>query len=439
MIDAVSGSTLGRLSLSQTADAGSGGYSENRLAGHGGSALSSLTYSDANAQDLAAVVRAVGGRGGRAGAGSGHANGGDAMASLTLNSSRQGSLVNGEARAEGGNATGTGLGGAARAVIAVSGEGHVSSVGYASGGLASPGRAGAASAEVAAISTQRGGSARAEATALGATHQSDALARADLGAPGRAEASAHGDGSAGRALAQAGVQGGAGRSVSASAHSDVSGQTDSHARAVMGGSLDLWLDPIAPAAGLGAFSYVVAGSGESGGASAGMHARPDVQLVPSVIGHGRMGAGYGGAASGVRSYSASAVFTFTQEARSELVLGMLDFTANGRGDDFTLRFSVTHFDTTLLEHSFSGLSAAESWFADQTLHLGTFEGETEIGLHLTLTGDFAQSADFSYMLSAPVPEPTSAALMLAGIALLRFMARWRSAQQSSPDPEDWTS
>jgi hypothetical protein len=141
---AVSGQTRGALSLTQIAQAGSGGdslvpYNDSAVGGYGGSASSSLRLSDASASSLSATVVARAGNGGITLSdyweGVGVATGGSASSILFLNSTRAGAMVSGDGAAYAGSSAGadvtvalTGLGAVKGSAVASGGAGF--SVGY---------------------------------------------------------------------------------------------------------------------------------------------------------------------------------------------------------------------------------------------------------------------------------------------------------------------
>jgi len=142
MDNAVSGSTAGVLTLSQSATGGNGGVTASappaeyfpRPDNAGGSATSRLTLSDAAASELHATVSATGGNGAfSSGALGGSA--GDATAALTLASTHAGAPLVGTVTALGGaGGSGVRAGGAATATAKLTGTGAVTGSANATGG-----------------------------------------------------------------------------------------------------------------------------------------------------------------------------------------------------------------------------------------------------------------------------------------------------------------
>ena len=176
----------------------------------------------------------------------------------------------------------------------------------------------------------------------------------------------------------------------------------------------------------------------------------DAVLTPegADIGVGAMSAGYGGAPQ----YEATAVFDFTTSTSETLDLNLLTDNFSGAGFD-SLEFKVI-VDGTAHVYKRSRLAGAESFFAADTLDLGTLAaGSQTIKLEYFLdynSGTLAKSGagfGFTYDLAtAPVaapfalaaapatsgiPEPSAWAMMLLGIAGLGFTAFRRSRRSVS--------
>jgi hypothetical protein len=116
-----------------------------------------------------------------------------------------------------------------------------------------------------------------------------------------------------------------------------------------------------------------------------------------------MGASYGAAARGTRRYDEKATYTFDLAGSRSLSLGLLSFTGYGGGFD-SLLFTVKSGSTTLVSNSFTSFSAAQTYFTDHSLNLGTFAaGTTSIVIDFNLVASSAKGADFSYLLSSLTP------------------------------------
>jgi hypothetical protein len=175
------------------------------------------------------------------------------------------------------------------------------------------------------------------------------------------------------------------------------------------------------------------------------HAVSDALLTPggaSTIGVGTMSIGYGPTSSAI-TYDATAVFDFRTSPEQE-ALDLSGFSSNsvpstGLGFD-NLQLWVDVDDGNVYSFSTTSLSAAETFFAPgHSLPLGTIvAGKHSIQIEYSLTynsGTAAVSGDgfgFTYDLvdprspSAAIPEPSTWAMMLVGLAGLVLVGFRRS-------------
>jgi hypothetical protein len=150
-----------------------------------------------------------------------------------------------------------------------------------------------------------------------------------------------------------------------------------------------------------------------------------------------MSAAYGGTGQALQ-YTATAVFDFSTTASEGLALNLLSDNVVGIGFD-SLELQVAVDGTSLTPEFFSSLASAETFFADDTLALGAIAaGSQSVSLTYDLTynsGTLAKAGDgfgFTYELVDPpvasVPEPSTWAMMLMGLAGLGYAAFRRAAK-----------
>jgi hypothetical protein len=211
----------------------------------------------------------------------------------------------------------------------------------------------------------------------------------------------------------------AGMSVSSDAVAAVKGSTVSQASAGFGASNQFsWPSLSSGSNGVQAFSYALAmpGAAALGSALAGAPRVSAGLGGRTVLGLGVLGANYGSAASGNRTYTASTSYNFSLASQSNLSVGLLGMSSYGGGFN-SLNFSVKSGATTLLSASFTSLSAAQTYFTDQSLSLGSFAaGATSLVVSYSLTASAAKGADISYLLSSQAVAPGASALGSGGAA-----------------------
>jgi hypothetical protein len=116
----------------------------------------------------------------------------------------------------------------------------------------------------------------------------------------------------------------------------------------------------------------------------------------------------------VRTYDASATYSFDLGTTRDLSLGLLNMTSYGGGFN-SLKFTVSSGAATLVTSSFTTLAAAQAYFTDHALDLGNFAaGRTSIKVDYALTASAAKGADVSYLLSSLPPVPGAAVRPNAG-------------------------
>jgi hypothetical protein len=194
------------------------------------------------------------------------------------------------------------------------------------------------------------------------------------------------------------------RTAAAEAHATTRGNTVADARATYAPASSLGLPNLSGGSnGLSAFSYSY-GALTSGALTAIMTANPTVAAAMggsySVIGAGVLGANYSTGASGSQTYTAVATYTFTVNATTPVLLGLLDFTHHGGGFD-SLTLTATRGAATVFSTSFTSVANAAAYIDDRAVSLSNFNaGVRTLKLTYTLVADSAQGADMSYLLTA---------------------------------------
>jgi hypothetical protein len=153
----------------------------------------------------------------------------------------------------------------------------------------------------------------------------------------------------------------------------------------------------------------------------------------SVLGTAAQGAFYAIDATGSRTYDSQARFTFdTSHLSGDLLVGLLDNASFGAGFD-SLTFSIAEQGVTVFNTAVTTLAAAEAFFDDRVLDLGS----STVGPNLDLSFDFDLVASnvgngfgedflFGATSSAAVPEPST--LSLFGLAALMTFALRRKVR-----------
>jgi hypothetical protein len=158
----------------------------------------------------------------------------------------------------------------------------------------------------------------------------------------------------------------------------------------------------------------------------------------SVLGTAAQGAFYASDATGSLIYDSQAKFTFdTSHLSGDLLVGLLDHASFGAGFD-SLTFSIAEQGLTVFNTAFTTFAAAEAFFDDRVLDLGS----STVGPNLDLLFDFDLIAskggngfgeDFllGAASSAAVPEPST--LSLLGLAALMTIALRHSRRGARDD------
>jgi hypothetical protein len=391
--NAVSGKSRGGyITLSQAAIGGAGGYGNAGDGGAGGGASSSLSFSDAvnaiAASSLTTSTSAVGGAGGGSSYSSAAAGGagGAASASNRSRSSNGGYAQASATGGSGGTGASAGAGGNAQATVVNTATGL---------GAAALARA-TASATGGSGATQ--GIATASATATTANGQ-------------ESQATATGDGSTDNFTATASTAGsGVLLGLTDTAHVTGGGKLTSVADAIINGSTPGF-------AGSSDNAYAdVDGDPTSAEVNSLVAGASKVAAVLGTsttavdVADGKQGA-YASLASGTHSYTSSETFHLDATGLSgDLVLGLLGPQAIGTGlTDAKLTVTVGGGAAQVFNET--SLAAANTFFSDDALNLGTFSAAANLAVTVSLSETFSGTGSgyaIDYLLGA-----TSSSLSLA--------------------------
>jgi hypothetical protein len=355
LTNAVSGATTGgTLGLYQTATGGAGGNNSfYGVGGQAGEATSSLTFNDvtANTTHASTLIGSSTATGGAGGGGDySRAAGGAATAAIALTGA---SVVNATATAGGG------AGGWTTIVGGNSGGAAAATSLAASTGTAATSTATANSAATGGGSGATQGSATAHATATTANGQ-------------LATANATATGSTGSDDSTAVTQGGGVISkVSAFAQAPVGSTATTLAESNSGNQLGS-----SGFNGANNNSYAFATEAPNSGLVTGiLNANSNLATAlgnGAVFGLGTEGASYSTTASGSLTYTSTIAWTLDTTALSgDLIAGLINDQSFGSGFDL-LDFNVVENGTTIFDQTFTTLSAAQTFFTNHALDLGTF-------------------------------------------------------------------
>jgi PEP-CTERM motif len=150
-----------------------------------------------------------------------------------------------------------------------------------------------------------------------------------------------------------------------------------------------------------------------------------------VFGTAILGANYaadGGGAS--HTYSASSTFDFGYGG--DLMLGLIGSQEDGFVDGLgfqSMEFTIEANGVEILDTTFRSLAVAESFFRDSVIDLGSdFGSDIDLTFGYTLVADGSGGFGFDFAVGAPVPEPSTWAMMLIGFAGLGY-AGYRRARE----------
>lgn len=421
LTNAVSGSTSGLLTLTQTAEAG-----------FGGNAYSALTLADNLASGIDVTVKARGGD-------IANKTPGSANASLTLSSTVQGAAVSGTAIAIGGRSSGRS--GASTSLAQTSALGAATSIsrsesGYASYGDASAvARATSNSAANASATSLGGASGTATASSRTLLAGGGSTARAVVSATGYANANAsatgvgaalitavaNGSGTSGIVQASSGASG-SGLRVAAVATAPLFGSAQAESSANVGG-VSYALPSLSGAQVISNVSGIT-----DGGTAILPAGGPLAALSGTLIGSGVHAASYAAEASGhIATYVTSGEFQFSAAADQHLLLGFLGAASLNAGFDL-LNLKISNNGMALFSRSFSTLDEANLFFNASVLDLGLLgAGLQDVTVTSELTASSANGYAFSYVIGSglltAVPEPSTWMLLLLGATVLLVTRR----------------
>ena len=154
-----------------------------------------------------------------------------------------------------------------------------------------------------------------------------------------------------------------------------------------------------------------------------------------VFGTAILGANYatdGGGAS--HSYSGSSTFDFGYGG--DLMLGLIDDQHAGFSGGLgfqSLEFTILDNGVEIFDLTFKSLAAAESFFDDSVINLGSNLGpDIDLTFSYNLVADGSGGFGFDLAIGGAVPEPSTWAMMLVGFVGLGFAAHRRSAKGRPP-------
>jgi hypothetical protein len=157
--------------------------------------------------------------------------------------------------------------------------------------------------------------------------------------------------------------------------------------------------------------------------AAGINSTDAIALM--VLGGAYSTSGTGSAAT----FTSTISFTLGSFSAGTLKIGFLSTAAAPFHSTDSLTFTLLGASTPI-NQTFITLSSAQTYFKDNAVSLGAFNGNTTITIQLTFTGDLAGDMyDTQFILADVVPEPSPAWLLLFGCVPL-FIVRRRSARGS---------
>jgi hypothetical protein len=439
LTNAVSGSTSGSLSLSQSATGGAGGLSGSSVGGDGGLAVSDLTVVDDRAASVTGVVSARGGGSGLTGFGT-EGSAGTAQSSISVTSRRTGAPVDVTAQAVSGDTGYTSPADSTAAAVASS-LAHLRATARAqTGSITNPAyletlHTGIATATATANSSADGAFAKASAVSPYGT--ANATATSSGSGPASVTSDAQATGVNGTARAQS-TAAQADRSIILSASAPVDGATHVQANATFDATQGSLFTDLSSSNGLQAYA-LANGAPSSSTATEILAAHPNaaVRLGPTaqVVLTGSLGANAPGEVGGDHIYSASVAFVLPPQTFGGDVtfLGLAGMSGYGGGFEslsFTVHWTdAAHSYGTELSKTFTSLADAQSFFGDNATLLGnlwpsTAPDVTDVSLDFELTAHGGQGAGLNYFIAQAVPEPPQWALALAALITL---VRWAHA------------
>ena len=96
-----------------------------------------------------------------------------------------------------------------------------------------------------------------------------------------------------------------------------------------------------------------------------------------------------------------------------------------------IEFTVSAGATTILKQTFSSITAADRFFDDQVINLGSSYGpDVDLTFTYTLTADGPGGYGLDFVVGGAVPEPSTWAMMLIGFAGLGF-AGYRASHRNA--------
>ena len=142
-----------------------------------------------------------------------------------------------------------------------------------------------------------------------------------------------------------------------------------------------------------------------------------------------LGANLSGDGSVSNTYSASSTFDFA--AKGDLLLGLIS-PLDGAPTDFQqIDFTVTLNGAEVVDETFTSLAAADAFFADDVINLGSVSGAAEITFAYDLVAGGSGGYGMDLAFGGAVPEPSTWAMMLIGFGGLGYAGLRRAGKGRS--------
>jgi hypothetical protein len=145
-------------------------------------------------------------------------------------------------------------------------------------------------------------------------------------------------------------------------------------------------------------------------------------LLGPIFGAAILGANYASGGGESDTYTATSTIDFVYGG--DLTLGLIGDQQSGfnGGAGFeSIEFTVLAGGTTILDQTFSSLAAADSFFDDQVINLGSSYGPgVDLTFTYTLTADGPGGYGLDFVVGGAVPEPSTWAMTLVGFTGLGF-------------------
>jgi hypothetical protein len=149
----------------------------------------------------------------------------------------------------------------------------------------------------------------------------------------------------------------------------------------------------------------------------------------AVFGTAILGANYASDGGGVSTaYSATSTFDFGYggDLKLGLIAGQVTGFSSEEGFE-SMEFNLEADGVDILDVTFRNLDAAESFFNDNVINLGSdFGPNLDLNFGYTLVADGSGGFGFDFALGGAVPESSTWAMMLVGLVTLGYAGRRRT-------------